>query len=213
MKFKMHERSLFALLLRSPWWMSLLIAGGIGLLSRLLLPDDYRMFGYTGCAPFVGIALIALYKQLQRPSAARVAAAAGWLRLLHRAAGRQRRVAPGRGDSNAAKVRLLRRRHRPSCAQPSLAFRALSPASGYLQLHQPLAAMRLALCALRRPAKRRVSAPHSRAVSLGTAARAQRRRGRHPDGHDVRHRVRRGVPRGCRAAVRGASSLRFALAA
>ncbi len=73
MKFKMHERSLFAVLLRSPWWMSLLIAGGIGLLSRLLLPDDYRMFGYTGCVPFVGIALVALYRQLQRPSAARVA--------------------------------------------------------------------------------------------------------------------------------------------
>ena len=82
MKFKMHERSLFALLLRSPWWMSLLIAGGIGLLSRLLLPDDYRMFGYTGCAPFVGIALIALYKQLQRPSAARVAAALGAAQAL-----------------------------------------------------------------------------------------------------------------------------------
>lgn len=72
MKFKMHERSLFALLLRSPWWVSLLIAGGIGLLARLLLPEDWRMFGYTGAAPFIIIAGIGLYKQLQRPSATRV---------------------------------------------------------------------------------------------------------------------------------------------
>ena len=72
MKFKMHERSLFSLLLRSPWWVSLLIAGGIGLLVRLLVPEDWRMFGYTGIGPFAVIAGIALYKQLQRPSAARV---------------------------------------------------------------------------------------------------------------------------------------------
>ena len=77
MKFKMHERSLFSLLLRSPWWISLLVAAAIALLVRLAVPEDYRMFGYTGTAPFVGIALIALYKQLQRPSAARVAAVLG----------------------------------------------------------------------------------------------------------------------------------------
>lgn len=72
MKFKMHERSLFSLLLRSSWWVSLLIAGGVGLLAHLLLPADWRLFGYTGAAPFIVIAGIALYKQLQRPSAARV---------------------------------------------------------------------------------------------------------------------------------------------
>ena len=62
---------------------------------------------------------------------------------------------------------LSRRRHRASCAQPSLAFRAQPPASGYLQLHRPLAAMCTAVCGLRCPAKPRVSAPHSRGVPLG----------------------------------------------
>ena len=82
MKFKMHERSLFSVLLRSPWWISLLVAGAIGLLAHLLLPSDYRMFGYTGAVPFAGIALIALYKQLQRPSATRVAAVLGAVQAL-----------------------------------------------------------------------------------------------------------------------------------
>ncbi len=82
MKFKMHERSLFALLLRSPWWVSLLIAGGVGLLARLLLPEDWRLFGYTGTGPFIVIAAMALFKQLQRPSAARVAAVLGAAQAL-----------------------------------------------------------------------------------------------------------------------------------
>ena len=74
MKFKMHERSLFALLLRSPWWVSLLIAGAIGLLVRLAVPEDYRMYGYPAIGPFVAIGFYALYKQLRAPSGARVAA-------------------------------------------------------------------------------------------------------------------------------------------
>ena len=74
MKFKMHERSLFALLLRSPWWVSLLIAGAIGLLVRLAVPEDYRMYGYPAIGPFVAIGSYALYKQLRAPSGARVAA-------------------------------------------------------------------------------------------------------------------------------------------
>ena len=37
MKLKMHERSLFASLLRLPWWVSLVIGVVIALLSRLTL--------------------------------------------------------------------------------------------------------------------------------------------------------------------------------
>lgn len=77
MKFKMHERSLFALLLRSPWWVSLLISAAIGLLVRLAVPEDYRMYGYPAISPFVVIGLYALYKQLRAPSGARVAAVQG----------------------------------------------------------------------------------------------------------------------------------------
>ncbi len=77
MKFKMHERSLFALLLRSPWWVSLLIAAAIGLLVRLAVPQDYRLYGYPAIGPFVVIGLYALYKQLRAPGGARVAAVQG----------------------------------------------------------------------------------------------------------------------------------------
>ena len=74
MKFKMHERSLFALLLRSPWWVSILIGAAIGLLVRLVVPEDYRMYGYPAIGPFVAIGLYALYKELRAPGGARVAA-------------------------------------------------------------------------------------------------------------------------------------------
>ena len=39
MRFKMSERSLFALLLRSPWWVSFLAALAVALVARLVLPD------------------------------------------------------------------------------------------------------------------------------------------------------------------------------
>ena len=74
MQFKMNERSLFALLLRSPWWVSLLVAAALVLASRLLLPSDYFIYGASGALPFLGLAAIALYKQLNRPGAARVEA-------------------------------------------------------------------------------------------------------------------------------------------
>ena len=47
MQFKMHERSLFASLLRLPWWVSLSLAVVIALLSRLTLKGDFLIFGVT----------------------------------------------------------------------------------------------------------------------------------------------------------------------
>jgi restriction system protein len=72
-KFEMAENSLFAILLRSSWWISLLVAAAIVLLSRLLLPLKYFVFGAVGAAPFLVIAGIVLWRQLQRPSSSRVA--------------------------------------------------------------------------------------------------------------------------------------------
>ena len=69
MKFKMHERSLFATLLRNPWWVSLGVAILIALLSRLFLSGDFRIFGFTMAVPFAVIAAITLRKQLQAASA------------------------------------------------------------------------------------------------------------------------------------------------
>ena len=68
----MAENSLFAILLRSPWWASLGLAVALALLMRLLLPADYAVAGMLGSFPFVVIAAMAAWKQLRAPSAAQV---------------------------------------------------------------------------------------------------------------------------------------------
>ena len=84
MKFKMAPNSLFAILLRSPWWISLLIAAVFAGASKALLPDDYWVFGAIGGFPFLGIGLYAFWQQMQAPSAGRTeailkaVAAMGW---------------------------------------------------------------------------------------------------------------------------------------
>ncbi len=70
----MAEKSLFAILLRSPWWISFLIAGVFVLASRALLPDAYVVFGAIGGFPFAVIGVVAAWKQFSAPSTAHVAA-------------------------------------------------------------------------------------------------------------------------------------------
>lgn len=72
MKLKMSDKSLFAVLLRSPWWISLLIAVLLGLVASALLPADYRVAGAVSGFPFAVIAAIAAQRQWRLPSAARV---------------------------------------------------------------------------------------------------------------------------------------------
>jgi len=72
-KFKMAQNSLFAILLRSPWWVSLAIGATLALLSLALLPPQYRIVGALSGLPFVVIAGIALQRQWRLPSAARIA--------------------------------------------------------------------------------------------------------------------------------------------
>src|SRR5262245_1488505 len=71
MKLKLHENSLFAILARSQWWISALLAGGIFLLLRPFLPLWMAVFS---ASPFVVIAAYAGWKQLRTPSEAQVAA-------------------------------------------------------------------------------------------------------------------------------------------
>lgn len=73
MKFKMAKNSLFAVLLRSPWWISMLLVLVFGLLSFALLPKAYVPFGLLGTAPFLVIGLIAASRQWDLPSTAAVA--------------------------------------------------------------------------------------------------------------------------------------------
>ena len=68
MKFKMSEKSLFAILLRSAWWYSFLIAAIMMLLARVFLPEAYRGVGMIGGFPFVVVGIIAAWRQRDKPS-------------------------------------------------------------------------------------------------------------------------------------------------
>lgn len=72
MKWKMSDQSLFAILLRSPWWISLAVAVAVVGLARLLLPEAYRIHGALLGLPFLVIAGIAAWKRMQAPSTARI---------------------------------------------------------------------------------------------------------------------------------------------
>jgi restriction system protein len=69
MKWQMHENSIFAVLLRSPWWVSALVATGLFVAARLAIPDFYAAFI---ALPFWVIAAVAGWRQLRTPSAGRV---------------------------------------------------------------------------------------------------------------------------------------------
>ena len=71
----MAKNSLFAVLLRSPWWISLLLVLVIALASQALLPAQYVPFGVIGGLPFLVIAGIAAWRQWHAPNPARVAQA------------------------------------------------------------------------------------------------------------------------------------------
>lgn len=73
MKLKMAQNSLFAILLRSPWWISIAIAALIVVIARAALREQFVLYGAFAAAPFVVIGIIAAWKQLRAPSAARVA--------------------------------------------------------------------------------------------------------------------------------------------
>ncbi len=69
MKFKMAPNSLFAVLLRSPWWISFGVALLFVVLSHLFLPEAYRVLGSLSGLPFAGIGLVAAWQQWRAPGA------------------------------------------------------------------------------------------------------------------------------------------------
>jgi restriction system protein len=72
MNLRMNPNSLFAVLLRSSWWISAAIALALGSLAFALLPEAYRVVGAAGALPFLVISAIAGWKQARAPSSARV---------------------------------------------------------------------------------------------------------------------------------------------
>ena len=72
MKFKMAENSIFAILLRNPWWISFLIAAAFYLLMFALLPQNLVVFGMMGAFPFIITGAVALKRQWGKPSPAKL---------------------------------------------------------------------------------------------------------------------------------------------
>jgi restriction system protein len=75
MKLQPAPNSIFAILLRSPWWYALAVALALGGGLAAALPDGWRVLGALTSFPFVVIAIIAFARQRHQPSAAQVEAA------------------------------------------------------------------------------------------------------------------------------------------
>ncbi|KQR57927.1 restriction endonuclease [Acidovorax sp. Leaf160] len=70
----MAPNSLFAILLRSPWWISFAAAAAIALLCGALLPAHLAPFAAVGVLPLVVVGSMAAWRQWRAPSAAQVEA-------------------------------------------------------------------------------------------------------------------------------------------
>lgn len=69
----MADNSLFAMLLRSPWWISIAIALALAIAAMALLPAAYRVVGAISGLPFVVVAVLAAVRQRRAPNPALVA--------------------------------------------------------------------------------------------------------------------------------------------
>ena len=69
MQLKMRENSLFAVLLRTQWWYSMLIAAAIVLAAFALLRPEHAIYSIGIAAPFFGIAVYRAFIQMRSPSA------------------------------------------------------------------------------------------------------------------------------------------------
>jgi restriction system protein len=75
MNFKIREKSIFAILLRSPWWISAGVAVVFASVAAALMPAQYVPFGVMSAAPFVVIAGMVLWRGRHAPDPRRVQAA------------------------------------------------------------------------------------------------------------------------------------------
>ncbi|CAM3432479.1 restriction endonuclease [Paracidovorax anthurii] len=71
----MAPNSLFAVLLRSPWWVSFLVAGAIALVCGALLPPHIAPYAAVGAAPIFLVGCMAAWRQWRAPGATRLQAA------------------------------------------------------------------------------------------------------------------------------------------
>ena len=82
MKFEMAPNSLFAILLRSRWWISFAVAAAFAAAARALLPPDYVVVGVIGAFPFLVIGCIAAWRQWRAPNPRHVAESLDAIRAM-----------------------------------------------------------------------------------------------------------------------------------
>ena len=82
MKLEMNKNSIFALLLRSPWWASGGIAAVLFASLRLALPAEYAVYAFFVALPFLVISLVVAWRQLRAPSETAVAGSLAALRAM-----------------------------------------------------------------------------------------------------------------------------------
>ena len=81
MKFRISENSLYAVLMRAPWWVSFMVGAAVFALVRLFMEPVYAAFATT---PFVGIGVFAAWRQLRVPGEAEIGRKLEALRGLSR---------------------------------------------------------------------------------------------------------------------------------
>jgi len=82
MALKMAENSLFAILLRAPWWVGWMVTAGVFGVARILLPKAYIDAALFAALPFGVIAVIGTWRRFNSPSSARVEAALERVRAM-----------------------------------------------------------------------------------------------------------------------------------
>jgi restriction system protein len=81
-RFKISENSLFAILLRSHWWISFAVAAALLLLVQLFVPAAYVIHASSLALPFLVIGGCVVWKQAKLPGAGRVAATVDAIRAM-----------------------------------------------------------------------------------------------------------------------------------
>ena len=82
MKLKMNQNSLFAILLRSPWWVSGGISATLFTAARLVLPEQYAPYAFFVALPFFVIAVYVSWQALRAPSESTIAGTMEALRAM-----------------------------------------------------------------------------------------------------------------------------------
>lgn len=67
-KITIPRHTLFGLLLRSPWWVSIMLALALAAVLGVFIPREYALFALAGTFPLLMIGLLAFWQQWRTPS-------------------------------------------------------------------------------------------------------------------------------------------------